>query len=129
MDILSLTIIIPVIPSFMDRFGTDVVTLSVLVSVYSLCSFFAAPIFGALADKYGRKFILFASVLGSAFGWGIVSLAGNMFFVFLGRIIDGVTAGNVVIAQTILGDIAHTDRERILNFGIFGTLFGLGFMV
>ena len=97
--------------------------------VYALCSFVASPLLGRLSDRIGRKKILTLSVFGSALGWIITAFAPNFWWVLIGRVIDGVTAGNMTIAQAILSDISKDEKERAQYFGIFGMMFGLSMIV
>lgn len=96
---------------------------------YALCSFVASPLLGRLSDRMGRKKILAISVFGSAIGWIITAFAPNFWWVLVGRIIDGITAGNMTIAQAILSDISKDEKERAQYFGIFGMMFGLSMIV
>jgi len=102
LDVIGMGIIMPIMPEFIHEFNASYLQTTLLVSAYALCSFLAAPLLGAISDRYGRKLVLVTSIFGTALGWFIVGFAGNLWLVFLGRIIDGITAGNMVIAQTIL---------------------------
>ncbi len=73
--------------------------------------------------------ILFFSVLGSAVGWIITAFAPNVWWVIAGRVIDGITAGNITIAQAILSDISKDTKERAKYYGIFGMMFGMAMIV
>jgi MFS family permease len=119
LDVIGMGIIMPVLPEFVNVFHASYLQTTMLVSVYAFCSFLSAPFLGAISDRYGRKLVLVTSIFGTALGWFVVGFAPTLLFVFIGRIIDGVTAGNMVIAQTILGDIAKDEKERIANYGIF----------
>ncbi len=96
---------------------------------YALCSFVASPLLGRFSDRRGRKNILALSVFGSAVGWMITAFAPNFWWVLVGRVIDGITAGNMTIAQAILSDISRDEKERAQYFGIFGMMFGLSMIV
>ena len=116
LDLIGLTMIFPIFPVLITRFGISTLMVGMIGAVYALCSFVAGPYLGRLSDRMGRKKILVTSILGSAVGWIITAFAPNVWFVFLGRIIDGVTAGNITIAQAILGDISKDSKERAKNF-------------
>ena len=122
-------IIMPILPDFVNIFHASYLQTTLLVSIYALCSFLAAPLLGAISDRYGRKLVLVLSIFGTALGWFTVGFAQSLWLVFLGRIIDGITAGNMVIAQTILGDIAKDEKERIANYGVIGVVFGIAFII
>jgi DHA1 family tetracycline resistance protein-like MFS transporter len=99
-----------------------------LFSIYSWMQFFFSPILGRLSDRYGRRPILFISILGSAVGYFVVGYAGTLFLVFAGRIISGITGGNISTAQAYIADV--TSREnRAKGMGLFGAAFGLGFIL
>jgi multidrug resistance protein len=128
-DIIGIGVIIPVLPFYVQSFGGSAVTLTLLLAVFSLCSFISSPILGVLSDRYGRRPILLASIASTALGWIIFAVAGNFFFLFLGRIIDGLAAGNISTAQACLSDIAKTDKERTSNLGLIGAMFGIGLII
>ena len=96
-----------------------------LMAIYALCTFFAAPALGSLSDRFGRKPILLISLAGSALGYLIFGLAGSLWMLFLGRIIDGLTGGNIVILFAYFADI--TDEEnRTKVFGWTAAAVGVG---
>ncbi len=128
-DVLGLGIIIPVLPFYVESFGVSAVTLTLLYSVYALFSFVSGPFLGALSDRIGRRPVLIASILSTAAGWFVFASAHAVWVLFLGRIIDGMAAGNLPITQSYLVDIARNDRERTTNLGIIGSIFGIGFII
>ena len=97
--------------------------------MYALFSFFSAPYLGSLSDRVGRRPILILSIFSSAVGWLIFAQAKTLLWLYVGRIIDGLAAGNITAAQSTLADIAKDDNERTKNMGLFGALFGLGFII
>lgn len=128
-DVIGLGIIIPVLPFFVSSFGVSPLTITSLIAVYAFCSFFSSPVLGAISDRYGRKPVLFLSLLSTSIGWFVFASAHNVFQLFLGRVIDGLAAGNISTAQSYLVDIAKDDKERTTNLGYIGALFGLGFVI
>lgn len=128
-DILGLGIVIPVLPFYLQSFGASAIVVTMLFSIFSLCSFLSAPFLGALSDKVGRRPILIISIASTAIGWLVFSSAKVLWLLFLGRIIDGLAAGNLPIAQSYLTDIATTDKERTTNLGLIGGMFGLGLTI
>ena len=128
-DVLGLGIIIPVLPFYVESFGASAITLTLLFSVFSLFSFVSGPFLGALSDRIGRRPVLIISILSTAIGWFVFASAHAIWVLFLGRIIDGMAAGNLPIAQSYLVDIARDDKERTSNLGIIGAIFGIGFIV
>jgi DHA1 family tetracycline resistance protein-like MFS transporter len=89
--------------------------------------FLFAPILGQLSDRYGRRPILFFSILGSSIGFLVVGLANALWLVFLGRIIAGITGGNISTAQAYIADVT-TPENRAKGMGLLGAAFGLGFV-
>jgi MFS family permease len=128
-DVLGLGIIVPVLPFYVESFGASAITLTMLFSVYALFSFVSGPFLGALSDKIGRRPVLIASILSTAVGWFVFASAHTLWLLFLGRIIDGMAAGNLPITQSYLVDIARDERERTTNLGIIGAVFGIGFII
>ncbi len=128
-DVLGIGIIIPVLPYYVENFGVSAFGTTLLFAVFSLFSFFSSPLLGALSDRYGRRPMLIVSIASSALGWFVFAGAQNKLMLFVGRIIDGMAAGNFPIAQSYLVDIARDDKERTSNLGIIGAVFGLGFII
>jgi len=128
-DIIGLGVVIPILPFYVANFSNSAFLITSLFAVYALCSFFSAPVIGALSDRVGRKPMLIMSIFSTALGWFIFASATNIFFLFIGRIIDGIMAGNFPIAQGYLSDISKDDKERTTNLGLIGAVFGIGFII
>lgn len=127
-DVIGIGVVIPVIPFYAQNFGMSPLLITMMFSVFSLFSFLSAPLLGSLSDRFGRRPILVISLLSTAIGWFVFASAKSIVFLFLGRIIDGLAAGNYPIAQSYLTDISHSDQERTANMGLIGAIFGLGFI-
>ena len=125
------TLILPVIPFLVGQYvPPEQVGLYVglIVSVFAFCAFCAAPVLGALSDRYGRRPIMVLSLFGSAVGYLIFGLGGALWVLFLGRMIDGLTAGNVSTIYAYVADtVAPAERGRV--YGLLGAVGGLGFML
>jgi DHA1 family tetracycline resistance protein-like MFS transporter len=128
-DVAGLGIVIPVLPFYVESFSGSAFTVSVLFAIYSLCSFISAPVIGTLSDKFGRRPTLLLSITSTAIGWFIFALAPSVLFLFIGRIVDGLAAGNLPVAQSALVDIAKDPKERTANLGLVGAVFGIAFIV
>lgn len=128
-DVLGMGIIIPTLPFYVESFGVSAFTVTLLFCVFSLFSFFSAPFLGALSDKIGRRPVMIISICSTALGWLVFASAKNIWFLFLGRIIDGMAAGNFSTAQSYLTDIAKDDKERAKNLGLIGATFGVALIV
>jgi len=126
-DVLGFTIVIPLLAFYAEKFGASPLVATLLVSVYAVCSLIATPIIGQLSDQHGRKPLLMISQIGTCIGFLVLAASSSLWMVFLGRIIDGFTAGNLSIAQAYISD--HTKPEnRAKAFGVIGIAFGFGFM-
>lgn len=128
-DVLGLGIIIPVFPVYVQSFGLTPLNVTMLFSIYSLFSFFSAPFLGATSDRVGRKPVLLASIFSTSVGWLIFALARSFPILILGRIIDGLAAGNYTAAQSTLSDVSKDSKERTANLGIIGMVWGIGFIL
>ena len=128
MDVLGLTIMIPLLPFYAEKLGASPSQVGWLVGVYALCQLFSGPLLGRMSDHVGRKPLLIVSQIGTLIGFLITALAGTLWVVFLGRIIDGATAGNLSLAQAYISDVTKPE-ERAKSFGIIGIAFGLGFLI
>jgi DHA1 family tetracycline resistance protein-like MFS transporter len=131
LNAIGLTIVLPILPFLLSEYVSEkeVATyMSALVSVFALCTFFAAPVFGALSDRFGRKRILIFSLLGSAMGYFLLGIGGAIWVLFTGRIIDGLTAGNQSALFAYISDSTEA-KERGRWYGILGGAIGLGFMI
>jgi MFS family permease len=126
-DVLGFTIVIPLLGFYAEKFGASPLVATTLVSVYALCSLISTPIIGNLSDRYGRRRLLLISQAGTCAGFLMLASSYALWMVFLGRILDGITAGNLSLAQAYISD--HTKPEnRAKAFGVIGVAFGLGFM-
>jgi DHA1 family tetracycline resistance protein-like MFS transporter len=131
LNAIGMTIVFPLFPFLLGKYVPDAqvaAVMSGLVSVFAVCTFFAAPVFGALSDRYGRKSILLISLLGSVIGYLLLGIGGALWILFLGRIIDGLTAGNQSALFAYITDSTEP-HERGKWFGYLGGAIGLGFMI
>jgi DHA1 family tetracycline resistance protein-like MFS transporter len=125
-DVLGFTIVYPLLPFYAEHFGASPLTATTLVSVYALCSLISTPVIGRLSDQFGRRRLLLLSQAGTCAGFIVLGFSGDLWMVFLGRILDGITAGNLSLAQAYISD--HTQpQDRAKSFGVIGIAFGIGF--
>lgn len=129
-DLIGFGMVIPILPFYAETapYNATPFEIGLLFSIYSWMQFFFSPILGRLSDRYGRRPILFVSLLGSAVGYFCIGWAGSLAMVFLGRIIGGVTGGNISTAQAYIADVT-TKENRAKGMGLFGAAFGLGFIL
>lgn len=131
MNGIGMTVIFPLLPFLLGNYlhaSQIVVGMSALASVFAACTFLAAPIFGALSDRYGRKKILIISLLGSVIGYTLFGIGGALWVLFLGRIIDGLTAGNISTLFAYIADSTEP-QERTKWFSYIGAAMGIGCMI
>ena len=128
-DLIGFGMVIPILPYYANTppFSATPLEIGFLVASYSVMQFFFAPVLGRLSDKYGRRPILFFSLLGSALGYFVIGLSNTLLLVFLGRIIGGITGGNISAAQAYIADVT-SKKNRAKGMGLFGAAFGLGFI-
>jgi DHA1 family tetracycline resistance protein-like MFS transporter len=131
LNLAGIGIINPVVPfiasSYVSR-ADGALVVALLFTSFSLCQFLAVPTLGALSDRYGRRPVMLISLLGSAVGYLLFGLGGALWVLFLGRIIDGVTGGNLATIYAYAADITEPD-DRTRFFGTVGASAGLGFVV
>ena len=127
-DLLGLTIIIPLLPLYAASFGADAFMIGVLGAAYPLMQFIGAPLLGRLSDQYGRKPILLISQLGTFIGFLVLGLANALPLLFIARIVDGISGANISTAQAVISDSTN-ERTRTQGLGLLGAAFGLGFVI
>ncbi len=132
LNLMGVGIVAPVLNFLAGRYVSDPTqlawTVSLLFASFSLFQFIATPTLGALSDRYGRRPILLISLLGSAIGYVLIGGAGALWVMFLGRIIDGITGGNISTIYAYAADITKP-QDRTRFFGLVGSAAGMGFVV
>lgn len=125
---LSYGTIIPLLYPYSARFGIDAFGLSLLFASFSLAQLLATPVIGRLSDKYGRKPLLLLSLGGTALSLALFASAQSIPMLFVARILDGITGGNISVAQAAIADSTE-GKDRAQAFGLLGAAFGFGFLV
>ena len=132
LDILGLGIVIPVLPGLVDAFvpgGASAAApwYAALAAVYALMQFLFAPLIGALSDRFGRRKVILASLTAFGIDYLILAFAPSLAWLFIGRVIAGVTGATITAANAYIADVS-TPETRARNFGFVGVAFGLGFI-
>jgi MFS transporter, DHA1 family, tetracycline resistance protein len=127
-DILGFSILIPILPFYAQHYGASDVVIGVLFSVFAACQFIAGPIWGNVSDRIGRKRVLIISQVGATIGWTMLALAPTLVWVFIARIVEGISGGNIGVTQAYVADrVKPEDRARA--FGYVGASFSAGFVL
>lgn len=129
---LGFSIITPVVPFLVEPYtsnpGEQAIVVTLLTSVYAFCVFFAAPVLGALSDKYGRRPLLLICLFGSAIGYFVFGIGGALWILFAGRIIEGITGGSIGTIFAYFADIIPSE-ERTKYFGWVSAVVGVGTVI
>jgi DHA1 family tetracycline resistance protein-like MFS transporter len=132
LNAMGLTIIVPIVPFLTLRYLAHPSDLAAIVgwltAAYGICQLIAAPGLGVLSDRFGRRPILLICILGSAVGYLIFGLGGSLWLLFLGRIIDGLTGGNISVLFGYIADITEP-KDRGKYFGMLGSAAGVGSLI
>jgi MFS transporter, DHA1 family, tetracycline resistance protein len=133
LDMLSIGIIIPVLPKLIESFMTgDTAKAARLVGIfsttYAVMQFFASLILGSLADRFGRRPIMLLSNLGLGLDYVLTALSPNLWWLFIGRLVAGITSASASTAGAYIADITALEN-RAQKFGMLGAAFGLGFVI
>jgi MFS family permease len=127
-DVFGLTLVIPLLAIYAEHFGATPFEATLLVSTYAACQLVSGPILGNFSDHYGRKPVLLVSQVGTCLGFLLMARADALWVIFVARIIDGLTAGNLTTAQAYISDnTAPEDRSK--SFALIGIAFGIGFFI
>ena len=129
-DMIGFGIVIPVLPLYAEgtRFGATEHQLAWIVGIYSLLQLVCGPLIGRISDRVGRRPVLAVSILGTAAGFAILGAATTVTMLIIGRIIDGISGGNISTAMACIAD-STSRKDRSKYMGIVGAAFGLGFVI
>lgn len=126
--LMGFSFFIPILPFYAIDYGANELVLGLLLSSYAIAQLFGAPVLGRLSDQYGRRPILLISAFGTFLSLLMLAFAQSLVVLFLSRILDGLTGGNISVAQAYITDV--TDEEnRSKGLGLLGAAFGLGFII
>ena len=127
-DMLGFGLILPLLPYYAETFGASDTIIGLLVASYAAAQLIGAPILGRLSDRFGRRPVLLVSLLGTLLGFLLLGFAGTLFILFVARILDGLTGGNISVAQAYISDVTDA-KNRAKGLGMIGAAFGLGFII
>jgi len=127
-DIFAFTLVIPLLAIYAEHLGATPFEATLLVSIYAVCQLVSGPLLGRISDRIGRKPMLLLSQVGTCIGLLVMASAGSLWLLYVARVIDGATAGNLSLAQAYISDNT-TPENRARSFGLIGIAFGLGFFL
>jgi DHA1 family tetracycline resistance protein-like MFS transporter len=127
-NLVGFGIIIPLLPFYAESFGASPLAIGLLFAVFSVAQLLAAPVLGDASDRYGRRPVLLASLAGTVLSFVLLALADSLTLLFVARIIDGLSGGNISTARAYVADVTEP-RQRARAYGIIGVAFGLGFVL
>jgi len=127
-DILGLTMLMPMLPFYAKTLGATETQVGFLLAIYAVCQLIAGPPLGKLSDRFGRKPVLLISQVGTFLGFLMLAAATNLWMAFISRMIDGLTAGNLTVAQAYISDVTKP-KDRAKSFAVIGIAFGIGFLI
>lgn len=127
-DLLGFSLILPLLPYYAKTFNASQTTTGILIASYAVMQLIGAPILGRLSDRFGRRPVLLISVFGTFLGFLLLGFANALWMLFASRIIDGLTGGNLTVAQAYISDVTDA-KDRSKGLGMIGAAFGLGFII
>lgn len=127
-NLVGFGIIVPLLPFYAGTFGASPLTIGLLFAVFSLCQLIAAPVLGDLSDRHGRRPILIVSLIGTVISFVMLALAESLVMLFVARIVDGLSGGNISTARAYVADVTEP-QDRARAYGMIGAAFGLGFIL
>src|SRR5919112_1160597 len=127
-NLVGFRIIIPLLPFYAETFGASPVVIGLLFAIFSLCQLVAAPVLGDLSDRYGRRPVLIFSLAGTVVSFVVLALAHSITMLFLARVVDGLSGGNISTARAYVADVTEP-KDRAKAYGLIGAAFGLGFIL
>jgi MFS transporter, DHA1 family, tetracycline resistance protein len=127
-DMLGFALIVPLLAYFADSFGATAFQTGLLVASYAAMQMIGAPILGRISDRFGRRPVFLISILGTFIGFLILAFANSLGILFFSRILSGLTAGNISVAQAYIADVTD-EKNRARGMGMIGAAFGIGFIL
>ena len=127
-NLVGFGIIVPLLPFYAERFAASPLVIGMLFAIFSLCQLVASPVLGDWSDRYGRRPVLVFSLAGTVISFVMLAMAQSVMMLFLARIVDGLSGGNISTARAYVADITEP-KDRARAYGLIGAAFGLGFII
>lgn len=127
-DVLGFSILVPIMPYFVRHFGASYVAVGALFATFAFCQFVSAPLWGNVSDRIGRKRVLVISQIGATLGWTGLAFAPTLAWVFVARIVEGISGGNISVTQAYVADRVDV-AERSRAFAFVGASFSAGLVL
>lgn len=127
-DLLGFSLILPLLPYYAETFNANETITGILIASYAVMQLIGAPLLGRLSDRFGRRPVLLISVFGTFIGFLLLGFANALWMLFASRILDGLTGGNLSVAQAYISDVTD-EKSRSKGLGMVGAAFGLGFII
>jgi MFS family permease len=127
-DILGLTIIIPLLHLYAVKYGANPLEIGIVAAAFPLSQLIGVPVMGALSDRYGRKPLLLISQVSTCISFIILGAANSLLMIIISRVFDGLFGANISTAQAALSDVT-TEETRAQGLGLTGAAFGIGFII
>jgi DHA1 family tetracycline resistance protein-like MFS transporter len=127
-NLIGFGIIVPLLPFYAETFGASPLAIGMLFASFSIAQLVASPILGDWSDRWGRRPVLIFSLLGTVVSFVMLALAKSLVVLFIARIVDGLSGGNITTARAYIGDVTD-ESNRARAFGMLGAAFGLGFII
>lgn len=128
LDLLGFGLVIPLLPYYASNYGANEAVQGLLVASYAAAQFIGAPLLGRLSDRFGRRPVLLLSIFGTFLSLLLLGVAQTLLILFISRILDGLTGGNISVAQAYIADVTD-EKSRARGLGLIGAAFGLGFII
>ena len=124
-DIIGFSMLLPILPYFVTHFGMSPAVVGILMATFSFCQLVSGPLWGNVSDRVGRKRVLIISQIGATIGWAMLAFAPTILWVFIARVIEGVSGGNIGITQAYVADLVEP-KDRSRAFGLISATFAAG---
>lgn len=126
-DLLGFGLILPLLPYYAETFDASSTMVGLFMATYSAAQLIGAPVLGRLSDRFGRRPIMLVSIGGTFIGFVLLGVANTLWLLFVSRLIDGTTGGNISVARAYIADVTD-EKNRARGMGLIGAAFGLGFV-